>query len=129
MWVLCDREPVKNWSNGRISLLGDAAQPMLQYLAQGGCMAIEDAVCLAYHLDRQSENIIGALQTYQKNRYLRTARVQLIARFYGDVYHATGPTAELRELTLGGRKTEQAYAGMSWSYNGMMKKGVRSFKL
>ena len=127
MWVLCDREPVKNWSNGRISLLGDAAHPMLQYLAQGGCMAIEDAVCLAYHLDRQSENIIGALQAYQKNRYLRTARVQLTARFYGDVYHATGPTAELRDLTLGGRTTEQAYAGMSWLYNGIDEVGRQKF--
>ena len=127
MWVLCDREPVKKWSNGRISLLGDAAHPMLQYLAQGGCMAIEDAVCLAYHLDRQSENIIEALQAYQKNRYLRTARVQLTARFYGDVYHATGPTAELRDLTLGGRTTEQAYAGMSWLYNGIDEVGRQKF--
>tara|TARA_B100001121_G_scaffold276882_1_gene266471 strand:- start:130 stop:1326 length:1197 start_codon:yes stop_codon:yes gene_type:complete len=127
MWVLCDREPVKNWSNSRISLLGDAAHPMLQYLAQGGCMAIEDAVCLAYHLDRHSENLIEGLQAYQKNRYLRTARVQLTARFYGDVYHATGPTAELRDLTLGGRTTEQAYAGMSWLYNGIDEVGRQKF--
>ena len=47
MWVLCDREPVKNWSRGRVTLLGDAAHPMLQYLAQGACMATEDAVVLA----------------------------------------------------------------------------------
>ena len=45
MWVLCDREPVKDWSKGRVTLLGDAAHPMLQYLAQGACMASEDAVC------------------------------------------------------------------------------------
>ena len=100
---------------------------MLQYLAQGGCMAIEDAVCLAYHLDGHSENIIEGLQAYQKNRYLRTARVQLTARFYGDVYHATGPTAELRDLTLGGRTTEQAYAGMSWLYNGIDEVGRQKF--
>ena len=47
MWVLCDREPIKDWSKGRVTLLGDAAHPMLQYLAQGACMATEDAVCLA----------------------------------------------------------------------------------
>ncbi len=47
MWVLCDREPVKNWTDGRVTLLGDAAHPMLQYLAQGACMATEDAVILA----------------------------------------------------------------------------------
>ena len=100
---------------------------MLQYLAQGGCMAIEDAVCLAYHLDRQSENIAEALHAYQKNRYLRTARVQLTARFYGDVYHAVGPAAELRDLTLGGRTTDQAYAGMSWLYNGIDEVGRQNF--
>ena len=47
MWVVCDRPPIKEWSRGRITLLGDAAHPMLQYLAQGANMAIEDAVCLA----------------------------------------------------------------------------------
>ena len=47
MWVLCDREPVKNWTQGRAALIGDAAHPMLQYLAQGAAMAIEDAVVLA----------------------------------------------------------------------------------
>ena len=127
MWVLCDREPVKNWSNGRISLLGDAAHPMLQYLAQGGCMAIEDAICLADNLDKQSGDIIGALQSYQNDRYLRTARVQLTARFYGDVYHAAGPTAELRDLTLGGRTTDQAYAGMKWLYSGIDEVGRQQF--
>ena len=90
-------------------------------------MAIEDAVCLAYHLDRHSENIIEALQAYQKNRYLRTARVQLTARFYGDVYHATGPPAELHDLRLGGSRTEQAYAGMSWLYNGIDEVGRQKF--
>src|SRR5438309_1702306 len=47
MWVLCDRPPIKDWSRGRVTLIGDAAHPMLQYLAQGACMAVEDAVCLA----------------------------------------------------------------------------------
>ena len=47
MWVLCDREPTDKWVDGRVALLGDAAHPMLQYMAQGACMAMEDAVCLA----------------------------------------------------------------------------------
>ena len=50
-WVLCDREPVENWVHGRVTLLGDAAHPMLQYFAQGACMALEDAVCLAHWVD------------------------------------------------------------------------------
>ena len=47
MWVLCDRDPIDQWVDGRVALLGDAAHPMLQYMAQGACMAMEDAVCLA----------------------------------------------------------------------------------
>ena len=47
MWVLCDRDPMDKWVDGRVALLGDAAHPMLQYMAQGACMAMEDAVCLA----------------------------------------------------------------------------------
>ena len=47
LWVLCDRDPVDNWVDGRVALLGDAAHPMLQYMAQGACMAMEDGVCLA----------------------------------------------------------------------------------
>ena len=51
LWVLCDRDPVERWVDGRVALLGDAAHPMLQYFAQGACMALEDAVCLSHLLD------------------------------------------------------------------------------
>ena len=62
MWVLCDREPVQNWSQGRVTLLGDAAHPMLQYLAQGACMAIEDAVVLGAALRRADGDFAAAFQ-------------------------------------------------------------------
>jgi salicylate hydroxylase len=75
MWVLCDREPIRDWSKGRVTLLGDAAHPMLQYLAQGACMATEDAVCLAHKLDEAGGDFEQAAQAYQQARYLRTARV------------------------------------------------------
>src|SRR6187455_214745 len=81
MWVLCDREPVKNWSNGLVTLLGDAAHPMLQYLAQGAGQAIEDAVVLREALCHASGDVALAFQLYQQTRYLRTARAQLTARF------------------------------------------------
>lgn len=119
MWVLCDREPVKTWCQGRVGLIGDAAHPMLQYLAQGACMAIEDAVCLATRLERRGGDIARALLDYQADRYLRTARVQLTARFYGDIYHAAGPTAELRDLMLKARTPEQGHAGVAWLYGGV----------
>jgi len=118
MWVLCDREPVKNWSSGRVTLLGDAAHPMLQYLAQGACMATEDAVVLAEKVAASPEDLPGAFTAYQQDRYLRTGRVQIMARVYGDFYHARGVTAELRDLALGGRTPEQSYEGIAWLYDG-----------
>ena len=116
MWVLCDRSPIKEWSRGRITLLGDAAHPMLQYLAQGACMSIEDAVCLADKAVEADGDYGAAFRAYQRARYLRTGRVQIMARIYGEFYHARGPAAELRDRMLGGRSTEQAYDGMAWLY-------------
>jgi salicylate hydroxylase len=118
MWVLCDREPVKNWTQGRVTLIGDAAHPMLQYLAQGACMALEDAVCLAEKVEAKPDDVEGAFLDYQNARYLRTARVQLMARVYGEAYHARGPIAELRNNMLKARTPEQAIEGIAWLYGG-----------
>ncbi len=118
-WVLCDREPVKNWSKGRVTLLGDAAHPMLQYLAQGACQATEDAVWLAEKVAEQPDDLPAAFLAYQQQRYLRTARVQIMARVYGEFFHARGPTAELRDQMLGARTPQQAYEGINWLYGEM----------
>ena len=66
MWVLCDRPAIKNWSKGRITLLGDAAHPMLQYLAQGGNIAMEDAVCLANQVEANGGDYEAAFKKYQR---------------------------------------------------------------
>jgi 2-polyprenyl-6-methoxyphenol hydroxylase-like FAD-dependent oxidoreductase len=116
MWVLCDREPVKNWSRGCVTLLGDAAHPMLQYLAQGACMATEDAVALAAQVAAKPDDLPAAFHDYEQARYLRTARVQVMARVYGDFYHARGVTAELRDLALADRTPQQSYDGIAWLY-------------
>jgi salicylate hydroxylase len=118
MWVLCDREPVKEWTQGHATLLGDAAHPMLQYLAQGACMATEDAVLLSEKVAAQPNDIPAAFRAYQQQRYLRTGRVQIMARVYGDFYHARGVEAELRYQALHGRTPEQSYDGMAWLYGG-----------
>ncbi len=118
-WVLCDREPIKNWSKGRITLLGDAAHPMLQYLAQGACMAAEDAVWLAEKMAATPDDLPTAFRAYQDARYLRTGRVQIMARVYGEFYHARGVAAELRAQMFAGRTPEQAYDGIAWLYGGM----------
>src|SRR5690242_2168851 len=116
MWVLCDREPIKDWSAGRVTLLGDAAHPMLQYLAQGACMATEDAIVLADAVAEKPDDLEGAFRAYQQQRYLRTGQVQLMARMYGEFYHARGVTAELRYRMLHPRTPEQSYEGIAWLY-------------
>jgi len=125
MWVLCDRPPIKEWSRGRVTLLGDAAHPMLQYLAQGACMSIEDAVCLAGKAVEADGDYAAAFRAYQAARYLRTGRVQIMARIYGEFYHAGGVAKELRNMMLGSRTPEEAMAGMEWLY-GEQKELTRS---
>lgn len=119
MWVLCDREPVKNWSDRRVTLLGDAAHPMLQYLAQGAGQAIEDAVVLREALRFARNDVPLAFQKYQQARYLRTGRVQLTARFYGDIYHAAGVQRELRNQLFQGGQESAGFAGLKWMYDGI----------
>ena len=116
MWVLCDRPPIKDWSRGRITLLGDAAHPMLQYLAQGAGMSIEDAVCLADRVAAASGDYAAAFLAYQQARYLRTGRVQIMARVYGEFYHAAGVAKELRNMMLSSRSAADAMDGMAWLY-------------
>lgn len=118
MWVLCDREPTDVWSKGRITLLGDAAHPMLQYFAQGACMAVEDAVCLADKVTESGQDFAAAFQAYERERYLRTGRVQLMARFLGDIYHAEGVARELRNQALSQRTPQQSHDGLAWLYGG-----------
>lgn len=124
MWVLCDREPVGHWSRGRVTLLGDAAHPMLQYLAQGAGQAIEDSVVLGEALKASGGHIAQAFEKYQQARYLRTGRVQLTARFYGDIYHASGVTRELRNRMFQSGQESAGFAGLKWMYEGIDPKGL-----
>jgi 3-hydroxybenzoate 6-monooxygenase len=119
MWVLCDREPVKNWTQGRVTLLGDAAHPMLQYLAQGAGQAIEDAVVLAEAAAHTQGDYEHAFKLYNQERYLRTSRVQLTARFYGDIYHASGVMRELRNQLFQSGTESAGFAGLKWMYSGI----------
>ncbi|MBX9390832.1 FAD-dependent oxidoreductase, partial [Streptomonospora nanhaiensis] len=93
-WHMRDREPADTWVRGRLGLAGDAAHPMLQYLAQGACQALEDAHELARQADRHAEagavDWPRALAAYQRVRVPRTARVQRTARLWGDIWHVDG---------------------------------------
>jgi salicylate hydroxylase len=91
---------------------------MLQYLAQGACMATEDAIVLAEKVAQKPDDPAAAFTAYTQERYLRTARTQIMARVYGEFYHARGVTAELRDMAVGGRTNEQALDGIAWLYGG-----------
>lgn len=91
-WGLFDRDPMTTWTQGAITLLGDACHPMLPFLSQGAAMAIEDAYVLAEALDRAPRDLAAALASYEAERIPRTARVQLEARERGRTYHL--PTEE-----------------------------------
>jgi len=119
MWVLCDREPVERWTDGRVALLGDAAHPMLQYMAQGACMAMEDAVCLAQTLADHPGRIEAGLEAYRTRRLLRTTRVQLMSRAMGEhVYHPEGPHAALRNAIMSAKSQDEWYGTLDWLYGG-----------
>ena len=118
MWVLCDRDPVDGWVDGRVALLGDAAHPMLQYMAQGACMAMEDAVCLADSL-AETDSLESGLEIYRSRRVLRTTRLQLMSRAMGDhVCHPAGPHAALRNAIMGAKSQDDWYAALDWLYGG-----------
>ncbi len=115
-WATADREPIGQWSFGRVTLLGDAAHPMTQYMAQGACMALEDAVTLGEALRACGDDFIQAFALYQRSRIARAARVVLSAREMGRIYHAKGVERLVRNDLWRGRKPEQFYDAMQWLY-------------
>jgi salicylate hydroxylase len=117
MWSLCDREPIDVYSKGRITLLGDAAHPMLQYLAQGACMALEDAVYLAKMIDKSAGDFARAFVDYERVRAPRCAKVQLAARAAGDVMHASGEERDKRNANLRALTLEQSIERRAWLYD------------
>jgi salicylate hydroxylase len=95
-WAILDREPLPHWSEGRVTLLGDAAHPMLPFLAQGGAMAMEDGAVLATCLGRSPHDVSGALREYEKMRKERATRVQLGSRARSDICQIVSPLAQWR---------------------------------
>ncbi|PWT97171.1 MAG: 3-hydroxybenzoate 6-hydroxylase [Terriglobia bacterium] len=114
-WAMCDRLPIANWTRNRITLLGDAAHPMLQYIAQGACQALEDAVCLGDNLRQYPRDATCAFAAYQEQRIPRTARVQAMARFFGEVKHVDGVGRALRNALLEKRAADD-FEYFEWLY-------------
>ena len=117
-WVLHDRDPVTNWTRGRATLLGDAAHPTLQYLAQGANMAIEDGVVLAEKVAAADGDYGRAFLAYQSERMNRTARVVLSSRFFGEYFHVDGGARELRNELARRRDPENPWE-VDWLYRGI----------
>ena len=115
-WATADREPIGQWSFGKVTLLGDAAHPTTQYLAQGACMALEDAVTLGEALKAHDNDLVKAFDMYQKARVARTARIVLSAREMGRIYHAKGVERLVRNDLWRGRSADRFYDAMEWLY-------------
>lgn len=117
-WVLCDRDPIVEWVDGRVTLLGDAAHPTMQYLAQGACMALEDAVCLAHEIAQAGDDLEATLKRYRDRRVVRTARIVLQSRAVGDhVYHPSGAHALVRDALLKAKTQSQLHDSLAWLYD------------
>jgi salicylate hydroxylase len=115
-WALFDCAPFASWGRGLVTLLGDAAHPMLPYLAQGAAMAIEDAAALGECLAQSGNDPTAGVRAYEDMRRPRTARVQRASRRNATLYHLGGAQLLLRALarfTLGGEKLIRRY---DWLY-------------
>lgn len=115
-WATADRDPVESWGEGRVTILGDAAHPMTQYLAQGACSALEDAVVLGQAVKQCNFDLQAAFRLYETIRIPRTARILWSAREIGRLYHAKGVERQVRNQLWEGRTQEQFYDAMQWLY-------------
>ncbi len=120
-WATADREPIDTWVFGRATILGDAAHPTTQYMAQGACMALEDAVTLGEALRVNDNDWTKALALYQRSRVARTARIVLSGREMGRLYHAKGVERLVRNDLWKGRTPERFYDAMEWLYGWNVK--------
>ena len=114
-WPMVDRKPLAQWTRNRIALMGDAAHPMYQYIAQGACQAIEDALALANSIAASPGDVARALGAYQAARTLRAARVQVTARAMGAFFHLDGMAAAVRNQLMAARAGDD-YAVLDWLY-------------
>ena len=127
-WMLQYREPVDNWTRGPVALLGDAAHFMLQYMAQGAAMAMEDAVCLGLCADAADGDFPRAFRDYHERRMVRATRVQISANsLIGQIFHVPdGLQRQVRNDIFRGRPAERYYDALEWVFSA--PDYVREFK-
>ncbi|MGH7073602.1 MAG: FAD-dependent oxidoreductase [Stellaceae bacterium] len=113
-WAMVDRRPIARWARGRVVLIGDAAHPMLQYIAQGACQAIEDTVALGAAVAAERD-IAASFKAFEAARCLRTARVQISSEFMGHIFHTEGVGRTLRNHFFAARAADD-YRDLDWLY-------------
>jgi salicylate hydroxylase len=115
-WSLYEMPPLERWSNGRAVLLGDAAHPVLPFLAQGAVLALEDAATLAASLADRGNAVEASLQNYEQARRKRAIRVVEASRRNGRIYHMAGAAALTRDTTMRIAPPTRVMAGFDWLY-------------
>ena len=127
-WMLRYRDPVDNWVKGPVALLGDAAHLMLQYMAQGAAMAMEDAVALGVACDAADGDFEKAFKRYQEMRVVRASRVHISANsLIGQIFHVPdGLERHVRNDIFRGRTPERYYDALEWVFSA--PDYVREFK-
>jgi salicylate hydroxylase len=113
-WAIADREPMRQWHDGRVCLLGDAAHATLQSLAQGAGMAIEDVVCLSQYLEQHGTDVTSAFKAFERARFMRTARVQWVSRHLWKDFHCDGVQAQVRSEIFSQRDVADHYRCLDW---------------
>jgi salicylate hydroxylase len=116
-WPMFDRPPIASWARGRTALLGDAAHPMLPYLAQGAAQAIEDARALARAFQARPDDAAAALADYSSARMERAGRIQQASRNQGEIYHLSGFKAVARDLVLRASGSDRLLKRQDWIYS------------
>jgi salicylate hydroxylase len=115
-WSLFRLRDLPRWTAGRVALLGDAAHPVLPYLAQGAALAVEDALTIAACLAAAPGDVPAAFRRYQTIRRPRAVRVERLSRRYGRLYHLSGAARLARNLLLARRDEAGALARFNWLY-------------
>jgi salicylate hydroxylase len=115
-WALHRLRPLPRWTHGRLALIGDAAHPMLPHLAQGGVLALEDAVALADALAAHSDEDAQAFLAFESKRRRRAGRVEAMSALNGRIYHLAPPLSWARDEVLRLMPGSWLMAGYDWLY-------------
>lgn len=116
-YLIRHRPPAPTWSAGPVTLAGDAAHPMVQYIAQGAAQALEDAVALAHAVASVPHDLAEAFQRYERARIVRASRVQISSLMMHHLMHAAGIERAVRNSIFAGRTPEQHYERLAWLYD------------